>query len=315
MSEKIFALLLRVYPARFRQRYQAEALQLLHDRLRDERGFLPRLRLWIDLLVDLLAGLPRAHRNAYALPATQVARGADSLPAFRTLDEEPLRPGSILLGGLLGTSALVLFAILMNQVPAFQPFAHSNGRLNPSQAGAVRNPDVQSVAKKLDAEFQAAMMLQECGFERVGLLPGNLGYVKIDKFADPAGCGNTTAELMGRLNGADAVIFDLRDCTGGDPEMLRFMAARLALKPVFLLTSSHTFAGSKHVGWNLKLFRDGTIVGEATAGGSYAGSGTPMRQISHSSREGAAVNPDVQVKASDALDTAEELALNAIQKR
>ncbi len=315
MSEKIYAFLLRIYPAPFRQRYQAEALQLLRDRLSDERGLLRRLRLWMDVLVDLIRGLPRAYQNAYELPATQMARGADSLPAFRTLDEEPLRPGPILMGGVIATSALVVFAVLMNQVPAFHPFSHSNGRLNPSPAGAVSNPDVQTVAKKLDAEFQAAMMLQECGFERVGLLSGNLGYVKIGKFADPVGCGNTTAELLRRLNGDNAVIFDLRDCTGGDPEMVRFMAANLSAKPVFLLTSSHSFAGSKHVAWNLRLFRDATIVGEATAGGSYAGSGTPMRQIAHSSREGAAVNPDVQVKAADALDTAEKLALNAVQKR
>ena len=45
MSEKIYACLLRLYPARFRQQYGAEALQLFQDRLRDERGLLPKLRL------------------------------------------------------------------------------------------------------------------------------------------------------------------------------------------------------------------------------------------------------------------------------
>jgi len=63
MSERIFACLLRLYPARFRQRYQAEALQLIEDRLRAERGFLRRRRLWVELLADLASGLPQAYRN------------------------------------------------------------------------------------------------------------------------------------------------------------------------------------------------------------------------------------------------------------
>src|SRR5579871_2910543 len=65
MSEKIFAFLLRLYPARFRQRYQAEALELLHARFREERGLAPRLRLWMDLLADFVVGLRQAHRNSY----------------------------------------------------------------------------------------------------------------------------------------------------------------------------------------------------------------------------------------------------------
>ena len=49
MSEKIYARLLRLYPSRFRKQYEAEALQLIRDRLRDERGFYNRARLWWDL--------------------------------------------------------------------------------------------------------------------------------------------------------------------------------------------------------------------------------------------------------------------------
>ena len=57
MSEKIYAFLLRLYPSRFRQQYGAEAVQLFQDRLRDERGLLPRLRLWIDLISDFAVGV------------------------------------------------------------------------------------------------------------------------------------------------------------------------------------------------------------------------------------------------------------------
>ena len=42
MSEKIYALLLRLYPAHFLKNYGDEALQLFRDRSRDERGTLKR---------------------------------------------------------------------------------------------------------------------------------------------------------------------------------------------------------------------------------------------------------------------------------
>ncbi len=53
MSEKIYAWLLHLYPSQFREAYGSEALQLFRDRVRDEKGFFPCLRLWLDLLVDL----------------------------------------------------------------------------------------------------------------------------------------------------------------------------------------------------------------------------------------------------------------------
>ena len=56
MSEKIYTRLLRLYPSSFRKKYEAEALQLIRDRLRDERGFFKRARLWWDLVANVLAG-------------------------------------------------------------------------------------------------------------------------------------------------------------------------------------------------------------------------------------------------------------------
>ena len=55
MCERLFALLLRLYPREFRRAYGADALQLIRDRSRDERGVLLQLRLCFDLVADLLA--------------------------------------------------------------------------------------------------------------------------------------------------------------------------------------------------------------------------------------------------------------------
>ena len=64
MSEKMYTRLFRLYPSRFRKEYEDEALQLIRDRLRDEKGFFKRARLGWDLVADVLTGLPQAYRNS-----------------------------------------------------------------------------------------------------------------------------------------------------------------------------------------------------------------------------------------------------------
>jgi hypothetical protein len=61
MPEKIYAWLLKLYPARFREEYGASAMQLFRDRLHAERGFRERFRFWLDVLSDLAISVPREH--------------------------------------------------------------------------------------------------------------------------------------------------------------------------------------------------------------------------------------------------------------
>jgi hypothetical protein len=348
MSEKIYAFLLRLYPARFRQQYGAEALQLLQDRMRDERGLRRKLRVWIDLLSDLALGLPQAYRNTYATAATNSAwQTATGLPAFRSLEREPLRPGSVVMGGIFSVATLALFIFVMNHAPAYHPFSNSVGRLG-AAAGSESNPDLQAVAEKIEEQMRSANQLEKCSFEKLELHPGNIGYVKLNWFPDPASCREIADAVMERLNETDAVVFDLRDNRGGYPEMVRLMAgwlfdrpiswynpratsaaqlvtdspvpgSRLADKPVFVLTSSRTFSGAEHFAYNLKTLKRATIVGETTSGASHAGKGTPPSLIAVSEPkptwEGTGVQPDVRVRAADALRTAEELARTALHKR
>jgi len=349
MSEKIYSLLLRFYPARFRQQYGAEALQLFKDRLRDERGLFRKLRLWMDLLTDFASGLPQAYRNTYTTTTTtQVWQTVPGHPAFRILEEEPLRPGSIVMGGIFGIAALALFIFVMNHAAAYHPFSGSVERLGAASAGNQSNPDVQAVAEKLEEQIRSSNQLQRCSFEKLEQHPGNIGYVKLTWFPDPATCRPVAEAVMQRLSETDAVIFDLRDTRGGYPEMVRLMASwlfdrpvawynpraaspeqlvtdspvaggRLADKPVFVLTSSRTFSGAEHFAYNLKTLKRATIVGETTSGASHAGTGTPPSQVALSEPkpiwEGAGVQPDVRVGAADALRTAEKLALSAIRKK
>ena len=57
MSERMYALLLRLYPRAFRQRYAQEMMRTFRDRLRHE----PTFRLWIDVLKDAVVSIPHRH--------------------------------------------------------------------------------------------------------------------------------------------------------------------------------------------------------------------------------------------------------------
>jgi hypothetical protein len=135
MSEKIYTRLLRLYPSSFRKEYEAEALQLIRDRLRDERGFFKRARLWWDLVVDVLAGLPSAYQNSYAATeSASLSFNAASIPSFKILDEEPLGRGSILVGGTISLIVLAAFAFLLSRPIAHRPLSGSNGQMSPIEA-------------------------------------------------------------------------------------------------------------------------------------------------------------------------------------
>jgi hypothetical protein len=111
MSERLFALLLRLYPARFRREYGEEAVRLVRDRLREERGVLPRVRLWCGLLADLVLSLPREHRRRLAAAQRQPAAASGM---FLILEDGPPQPGSFVFGTVFAVSALLLFAFLLN---------------------------------------------------------------------------------------------------------------------------------------------------------------------------------------------------------
>lgn len=142
MSEKIYTRLLRLYPSSFRKKYEGEALQLIRDRLRDETGFFKRARLWWDLVADVLAGLPSAYRNSYAVTeAASLSLHAAGTPSFKILDKEPLGLGSILAGGTISLIALAAFAFLLSLPIASQPIPGSHGRMSP----------IESVMQRLNA--------------------------------------------------------------------------------------------------------------------------------------------------------------------
>ena len=339
MSEKIFACLMRLYPARFRERYGAEMLELFRERRRDEQGIARGFRFWFDLALDFALGLPQAYRNSYALAgASPAPQGADRLPAFRVLEEEPLRPESVFIGSVLAIAALAAFVFVMNHAAGYHPFAKPHGMGHQSTGQPTGN--VEQVAEKLDEEIHTAGAVQHCGFEKLEEHPGNIGYVKLNWFADPGQCSQIVQAVMTRLNDTNAIIFDLRDNHGGFPQTVRSIAdwlfeqptpwynprasspemthspvpeSRLAKKPVFVLTSWRTFSAGEHFAYDLKTLKRATIIGEKTSGASH-GNGPPP-EGAKPVWEGKGVEPDVKVKADNALQTAERMALKELARQ
>jgi hypothetical protein len=107
MSDRLFALLLRMYPQEFRMRFGEEAMQLYRDRATTEHGAWRRVRLWWDLLLDEAIAVPRLRsyaRPVYAGPAVRATEGA---PIFRLLQPEVPSVQSIFYGGI---ASLVVFS-------------------------------------------------------------------------------------------------------------------------------------------------------------------------------------------------------------
>src|SRR5437764_6014202 len=162
------------------------------------------------------------------------------------------------------------------------------------------SPDPPVVTPEFYARYRKAMEQTNCTFEPVKILPHNIGYLKFNSFPDPSVCRQVAEDAMEALNHADAVIFDLRDNRGGNPGMVRLIAAylfdrpqymynpreetkqdswtrspvpgnRLANEPVYVLTSGNTFSAAEHFSYDLKMLKRATLVGERTAGATDVG--------------------------------------------
>ncbi len=130
MSEKIYACLLRLYPAHFRREYGEEALLLFRNRMQDERGFFPRLRLWLDIFADLAISVPRAYQH---VPEAKLA-ASDGMFLFHSLENEMPSFRYLFYGGVVSCILCggVLFAAARGH--SHFPLPDSDGQHRPSYA-------------------------------------------------------------------------------------------------------------------------------------------------------------------------------------
>lgn len=199
------------------------------------------------------------------------------------------------------------------------------------------------------------MKVSNYGFRKVEILPGNIGYFKIDGFAPADLASGIAGSTMAFLANTDAMIIDLRENHGGEPEMVcalasyffptgvhlndlyyrkgnktetyrtKEIAGARYEKPVYILTSSHTFSGGEEFAYDFQTQKRGTLIGETTGGGANPGdevtlphnfsafipTGRAINPVTKTNWEGVGVVPDVAVPAADALQRAHEMALQS----
>jgi len=166
-------------------------------------------------------------------------------------------------------------------------------------------PPMKEHTPEDEVRFHQQMERDNCAFDKVEILPNNIGYIKFNGFMDAEFCGPTVVAAMGFVAHTDALIFDLRQNGGGQPAMVTMIASylfdqpthlidmyfrkedrtqqnwtlsylpgpRLTKQPVFVLTSKRTFSGAEEFAFDLKNQKRATIVGETTGGGAHPVSG------------------------------------------
>lgn len=223
-------------------------------------------------------------------------------------------------------------------------------RTVPKREQAAPTPaDIEQMRK-----FAAA---RNFGFEKVERLEGNVGYIDLRGFMSADLAGDTAAAAFAFLAHTDALVLDLRNNGGGDPAMVALLCSylfpgtevvhlndlyfrpqnethqwwtlpyvpgkRYTDRPVYVLTSAHTFSAAEECTYNLKNLKRATIVGETTGGGAHPGGterlgehfmafipmGRAINPVSKTNWEGTGVSPDVTTTAALALKTAHLAAL------
>lgn len=144
--------------------------------------------------------------------------------------------------------------------------------------------------------------------------------------------GGGAPQMVGYLSSAfvrrDADIFNTfhgRDRTMSEAPLDWYPQPRLDT-PLFLLTSGRTASAAEAFAYTLQSAKRAVVVGETSMGAANPGTevdaghgfsvfvsfASPINPITHSNWEGHGVTPDKPVAATDALNTARRLALEAV---
>jgi len=138
------------------------------------------------------------------------------------------------------------------------------------------------------------------GFKKIEILPGSIGYIRVDEFAHPALGGPTAVAVMNTVGSVDALIIDLRWNGGGaglvnlisgyffdEPTRLNDVWERasgdtsqgwtpeyvpgpsLRQVPLFILISGQTFSAAEDFAYGLQQAGRATVIGERSKGGGH----------------------------------------------
>ncbi|MBU1012768.1 MAG: tetratricopeptide repeat protein [Bacteroidetes bacterium] len=144
-------------------------------------------------------------------------------------------------------------------------------------------------------------------FQNVKILPGNIGYLRLNRMERLDLAGETAISAMNFLSNSDFVIFDLRNITGGWPSTIQFLASyfyketdniilfekhyrkdneivkyrslpylpgkRMDKVPLYILISSETFSAGEIFTYSLQKLGRAVVVGEKSNFGAHGTEG------------------------------------------
>lgn len=151
----------------------------------------------------------------------------------------------------------------------------------------------------------ASLRQQNFGFDRVEILDGNIGYIKMDMFAPVEGGMDTANAALGFVADTNAVIFDMRENRGGAPSMVQYLISHFLPDggdtlintfvsrdyeypnqmwslnrhpmghrpdvPIIVLTSRQSGSAGEAFPYHLQALERATIIGESTYGAGNPG--------------------------------------------
>lgn len=144
------------------------------------------------------------------------------------------------------------------------------------------------------------------------------------------GDGNMAIFLAGYLFDHPEYMFNARDPVTVQAWTRSPVAGSLLVdKPVYILTSSRTYSAAEQFSYDLKMLKRATLVGETTGGASHVGvlhnlsehfaigipENRPVNPYSDKDWAVTGIEPDVTVRASEALAIAEKLAQDKLQRK
>lgn len=142
------------------------------------------------------------------------------------------------------------------------------------------------------------------GFKQVEILPGNISYLDLRYFDDPALAEDKAVHVMAVMANSQAAIIDLRHNGGGDPRMVGVLASyflgpepvhfnslywregdelhefrtmeqvtgkRMLDIPVYVLVSGRTGSAAEDFAYSLQAQKRITVIGERTVGAANPG--------------------------------------------
>lgn len=164
------------------------------------------------------------------------------------------------------------------------------------------HPDKAAAAKQL-MQLRTAMAGESYGISRVQLLPGNVSYIDLRGFGPVEVVGAAYDSAMSLVAGTNALILDLRQNGGGEPDGVAYLLSHFFAEgdarhlndiynrpdnttrqywtipsamprfsgPIYVLTSHYTFSAGEECAYDLQTQKRATLVGETTGGGANPG--------------------------------------------